>query len=251
MTDGVPAAFGEVAESYARSRPGYPAALFDWVAQHSPALDLAWDVGAGSGQASVALAEHFAHVVATDASAGQIAQAVAHPRVEYRVADAEHSGLADASVDCVSVAQALHWLPFDAFYAEVRRVARPGALIAAWSYHWATTGVPEIDEIVENLSHRTLAGYWPAGREHVDSGYTTLPFPFERIDIPPFEMTAMWTLDRLLGYLRSWSATSRYIAAHGTDPVSEVEPALAAAWGDPATAREIHWPLAVLAAHVD
>lgn len=251
MTNGVPAAFGEVAETYARSRPGYPAALFEWVAQRSPGLDLAWDVGAGSGQASVALAERFAHVVATDASAGQIAQAVPNRRVAYRVADAERSGLADASVDCVTIAQALHWLPLDAFYAEVRRVARPGALVAAWSYHWATTGVPEIDAIVEQLSHHTLAGYWPAGREHVDSGYATLPFPLERIDVPPFEMTAMWTLDRLLGYFRSWSATSRYIAAHGTDPVSEAEPVLTAAWGDPSIAREIHWPLAVLAAHVD
>lgn len=67
--------FGAVAGSYADFRPRYPAALFAWLATQCAAHELAWDCGAGSGQASVALAAHFARVQATDASAEQIAHA--------------------------------------------------------------------------------------------------------------------------------------------------------------------------------
>jgi len=104
--------------------------LFAWLAGVVPALDAVWDCGCGSGQASVALAAHFKVVHATDVAAEQIAAAKPHLRVRYSVAPAEHCGLPDASVDLVTVAQALHWFDVDAFYAEARRVARPGALIA-------------------------------------------------------------------------------------------------------------------------
>jgi SAM-dependent methyltransferase len=250
MTDSrrdVAATFGGVAGEYAAARPTYPAALVDWLADVAPARDLAWDCGCGSGQASVALAERFAHVGATDASSAQIAAAAPHDRVTYRVASAEHSGLATGSVDAVTIAQALHWFPLEQFYAEVRRVARPGAVVAAWSYHWLTTGDDAIDAIVDQLATGTLAGYWPAGREHVDNEYADLDFPFPRIDPPPLAMTQDWTLDRLLTYLRSWSSVSRYRDQHGVDPVSLVAEELASRWGDPSAARPVRWPLTVLA----
>lgn len=250
MSDaGVPATFGTVAGSYAQARPGYPDALFDWLAAQAPARHLAWDCAAGSGQASVGLAAHFDHVVATDASAAQIAQAVPLSRIEYRVAPAEDSGLADASVDLITVAQALHWLPLDAFYAEVCRVSRPRALIAVWTYHWLTSGDAGIDAVVDDLALSTLDGYWPSGREHVDNEYADLSFPFERVDAPAFEMTAQWTRERLITYLRSWSATSRFVSETGTDPVVAVDAALAPLWPDD-TVRQVRWPLTVLAGRV-
>ena len=245
--DDVAATFGGVADAYAAARPGYPPELFDWLAAQSPALDLAWDCACGSGQASVGLAGRFARIVATDASAGQVAAAAPHERIEFRVAPAEHSGLADDCVDLVAVAQGLHWLPLDAFYAEVRRVARPGAVVAAWSYHWLTTGDGAIDAIVDHLATGTLAGYWPVGREHVDNEYADLAFPFLRIDPPRVEMTQQWTLDRLLTYLRSWSSVARYREQHGVDPVAPVAAELASLWGDPSTRRPVRWPLTVLA----
>ncbi len=256
MTDSrrdVPETFGGVADAYAAARPGYPPALFDWVAAASPARHLVWDCACGSGQASVGLAERFDRVVATDASTGQIAAAAASDRVEYRVAPAEHSALADGSVDCVTIAQGLHWLPWDAFYAEVRRVARPGALVVAWSYHWLTTGDEQIDSIVDTLATSTLAGYWPAGREHVDNEYADVEFPFERLEPPRFTMAERWTLDRLLTYLRSWSSVARYQDATGVDPVASVADELIRLWspdGIDVSTREVRWPLTVLAGRV-
>jgi len=246
-TRGVPATFGAVAGAYAAARPGYPAGLFAWLADVAPARDLGWDCGCGSGQASIGLAGHFSRVVATDASVEQIAAAVPHEGVEYRVAPAEHSGLADRSIDLVTVAQALHWFALPAFYAEVRRVARPGAVVAAWTYHWPTTGDSAIDEVVDHLATGTLAGYWPPGREHVDNEYADLDFPFTRIEPPPLAMTQEWTLDRLLTYLRSLSSVARYRARHDVDPVDEVADELGSLWGDPAATRSTRWPLTVLA----
>lgn len=118
--------FSGVAADYARFRPGYPAALFDWLAARTPGHDFAWDCGCGNGQASVPLAERYRRVAATDASARQIELAPPQPRIEYRVAPAEASGLPDHSADLVTVAQALHWFDFDRFYTEVERVLKPG-----------------------------------------------------------------------------------------------------------------------------
>ena len=87
----------------------YPWAVAEALAACSPGRALAWDAGCGSGQLSVVLAEAFDQVVATDASAAQIAEAVPHPRVRYAVAPAEVSGLPDGTVDCAVAAQAAHW----------------------------------------------------------------------------------------------------------------------------------------------
>ena len=238
--------FGAVSPRYAAARPTYPDALFAWLASLAPARDLAWDCGAGSGQASVALASHFARVVATDASASQLAQARAHPRVSYRVAPAERSGLEEDEVSLVAVAQALHWFPLDAFYAEVRRVLRPEGVVAAWTYNAFVLDDPTADAIVREYHYGTVGAYWPPERRHVESAYRDLPFPFRRIETPAFHMATRWTLAQVVDYLRSWSSTARYVAAHGRDPVVDVERRLLDVWGDPSRPVAVDWPLTVL-----
>ena len=116
MSGPFPDHFSEVAGAYAEFRPRYPDALFDWLAEVAPRRELAWDCATGNGQAAVALARVFDRVVATDASAEQVDAARPHPRVEYRVAPAEESGLASDSADAVTVAQAVHWFDRPAFY---------------------------------------------------------------------------------------------------------------------------------------
>jgi SAM-dependent methyltransferase len=236
---------------YRDARPTYPEALFDWLAAQAPERRLAWDAGCGNGQASLALARHFDRVVATDPSANQIADAGAQANIDYRVEPAERSSLADASASVVTVAQALHWFDFAAFYAEVRRVLRPGGVFAAWAYASCGVGDAAIDATIEHLYGDALTGpYWPPERAHIDAGYRTIPFPFEAIPAPQFPMIMRWNVDQLLAYLRSWSATQRYIAANGVDPVGLVEADLRGAWGDPARVREVRWQFHLLAGRV-
>lgn len=239
--------FAPVAAGYAGFRPTYPAGLFDWLAEIAPGCALAWDCAAGSGQASLDLAGHFRRVVASDASAAQIAAATPHPGVEYRIAPAESSGLDDASVDLVTVAQALHWFDLERFYAEVRRVLVPDGVLAVWTYGVLHVAGEEVDDAVQAFYGGTLGPYWPPERRLVESGYRTLPFPFAELPAPPFVMACAWDLGQLLGYFRSWSATARFIIARGHDPLAELERILAPLWGDPATRRRIVWPLSLRA----
>lgn len=237
--------FSEQAATYAQARPHYPKALYDWLSAQCTGHALAWDAGCGNGQAAVALAGCFERVYASDPSAEQIARALAHPKVEYRVEPAETCSLDDGSADLIAVAQALHWFDLDRFYAEAARVLRPGGVLAAWTYGLSTVS-PGVDGVFHRLYEQILGPYWPPDRRHVETGYRELPFPFpELAGVPTFEMESRWTLAQYLAYLRSWSASQRYLKATGHDAVDSVASELAEAWGDSGEVRTVRWPLAL------
>lgn len=236
--------FSGHAVAYASARPCYPAALYAWLAAQCVQRRLAWDAGCGNGQAALELAQHFERVVATDPSAPQIAQAAAHPRVAYRVEPAESPTLDDASVDLVTVAQALHWFDIEDFNVSARRVLAPGGVIAVWSYGLSLVE-PAVDAVFMRLYDGVLNEFWPPERRLVERGYAGVAFPFDPIPPPPFSMQCEWTLRQFLDYLRTWSATQRYMAEHGDDPVLTMAAEFASAWGDPVRARTVHWPLSL------
>lgn len=205
---------------------------------------MVWDAGCGSGQLSTLLAARFPRVIATDPSAAQLAQARPHIGVEYRQASAEASGLDDGSVDLAVAAQAAHWFDLPRYYAEVRRVVRPGGLVALLAY-----GVVHVDRdlsaVVDRFYWQTLAGFWPQERRIVEEGYRSLPFPFTELETPRFTMTATWSLPELLGYVRTWSALQAIERERGGEPFAGFARALGRAWGDPARPRPVHWDLAL------
>jgi ubiquinone/menaquinone biosynthesis C-methylase UbiE len=243
--------FSRVSDRYARYRPHYPAALFAWLASQTMRHELAWDCATGSGQAAVGLAAHFARVIATDASVDQIAQATPASHVEYRVATAEQSGLDTSSVDLVTCAQALHWLSRDAFYDEVRRVLRPGGIIAVWGYHIPIVGDAAIDTHIRHFHDVVVGPYWPAARQIILDRFATITFPFAEIEPPRFDMRCHWTLSDYAQYLGTQSATDRYRQAHaGHDPVPAFVEAVSDFWGGLDTPRDVHFPLFVRAGRV-
>ncbi len=232
--------FSGHADVYREARPTYPDALFDWLATKAPARDLAWDVACGNGQASIALAERFDQVIASDPSAAQIAHAEPNPRIDYRIETAEQSSLADGSASLATVAQALHWFDHARFYREVHRILRAGGLLAAWGYSDCRV-TAAVDRIKDRLYIDLTGPYWPPERALLDAGYSTLDFPFEEIQSPQIPMVMQWNAAEFLAYLRSWSATQRYFGTLGQDPVSLIEPDLIAAWGDPTLRRDVRW----------
>jgi SAM-dependent methyltransferase len=236
--------FSVIASAYAAARPGYPPALFAWLAGLAPARRRAWDCAAGNGQAAIPLAEHFAEVVATDASRAQIARTPPHPRVRPYAAAAEASALRDASADLVTVAQALHWLPRPAVWIEVRRVLVPGGVLAAWCYGiQRIAGDAEVDRLVARFYHDVVGPYWAPERRLVETGYRELEFPFDELHPARFGMRCDWRLAEFLAYLRTWSATQRFLVERGVDPVLELEAELAPRWG--AGVRGVEWPLSL------
>lgn len=256
--------FSGHAALYRDARPHYPDALFEWIAQQSPAREGAWDAGCGNGQASVALARRFARVVATDPSAQQIDNAMQHPQVDYRVeprglsvrdgnamceVTSYRTSIPDRTMDAITVAQALHWFDLPSFVAEVQRVAKPGALFTAWAYAGCTVNA-QVDTLIARLYDDTLGAYWPPERRLVDEGYASLTLPFAPLQAPAFEMRAEWNAGQLLAYLSSWSAAQRYLAATGRDAIAGITAALRNAWGDPQQTRIVRWNLAMRAGRV-
>jgi SAM-dependent methyltransferase len=222
--------FSAQASDYSRYRPDYPAALFDYTAQAAPGRALALDVGCGAGQASAGLARHVARVLASDASAAQLAEARAIPGVTYLRHGAERLPVRSGSVDLVLVAQAAHWFDLPRFYAEVRRVLQPRGAIALTTYEMFRVA-PAIDALIDHFYSSVVGPYWPPQRRHVEALYTTLPFPFHELDPPRFVAEFDWPLAAALGYVGTWSALLRYRSARGEDPLPALRERLAGPWG--------------------
>lgn len=234
--------FSEKAGAYALYRPRYPGELFAYLASQAPGLRLAWDCGTGNGQAARELVHYFDQVIATDASAEQLANALSHERITYRVEPAEDVSLETRSVDLITVATAVHWFDLRRFYQTVRRVSVAGGILAVWSYHLPVIE-PLIEQVLFRLYREVLTGYWPERFHYVDEQYKTLPFPFEKLRPPEFNMQAEWDLYQLAGFIDSWSGSQRYRTALGQLPSRIIWPELLEAWGDPDMRRVIRWPL--------
>jgi len=239
--------FDKQAKEYLKYRPTYPASWFSQLASLTANHLLAWDVGAGNGQASVSIAEHYDRVIATDISKEQIALAQRHPKVTYALAspvmtDEELSSIVgeEGSVDLVTVATAVHWFDLETFYSQVKRVLRkPGGVIAVWTY--ANRSVSSaVDEVFRDFIE-SARPYWNPRIRYVLEGYRTLPFPFEAVlengkggEGNPMEtdMEKEVSLDEYLGWFRSSSAVTT-AREKGVELLNEsVLRRFREAWGD-------------------
>ncbi len=233
--------FSQQASVYARYRPGYPPALFEYILGFVKEKNIAWDCGTGNGQSAGFLSGHFKKVIATDISQKQIDNAFKAPNIFYATENAESTGIAAESIDLVTVAQAIHWFDFNKFYAEVNRVAKPGAVIAVWTYSLLRIS-KEIDSIISDYHFKTLEKFWDDERKYVDEKYAGIPFPFQEIQTPDFHIELNWSLEDLNGYFNTWSALQKFIAANSFSPVDALIQKIKLHWGSE-TKRKICFPV--------
>jgi len=234
--------FSGHADAYARHRPTYPPELFQYLASITGGHDLAWDCGTGNGQAAIGLAPYFKQVLATDPSEEQLRNAFPHEKVVYRVALAEEPGIDPATLDLVTVAQALHWFDVPRFFDVASKVLKPNGVIAVWCYSLCRI-TPQVDELVDRFYFETVGPYWPKERALVDDGYRSLAFPFDEMIAPDIDIKLRWSFDDLISYLQTWSPVRRFIERHGHDPVQDVAGELAPVWGDPSEEKLVRWPI--------
>jgi SAM-dependent methyltransferase len=226
---------------YAASRPTYPARLIANLAELAPGRGLAWDVGTGNGQAAHLLADHFDRVVATDASAEQISEATPTERVTFAVEPAEHCSLQDQSTDFILAAQCFHWFDHSAFFAEARRVLRPGGLLAVVGYGWWYVD-EQVDAIIGEKLLRPLEPHWLRGNWLLIDGYRDIDFPGDEVRVPPAAIHLEWERRQLEAYILSWSVVQRL-----GDQVTDVAfDALRTVWPD-GQKRHVTMPLTIRA----
>lgn len=202
--------FSAQSELYQQARPTYPQSLIDSLIQQLKGFDRAWDCGAGSGQLTRLIAPYFQQVIATDLSQNQLDQAPALSNVSYLQQAAEQCTFPDQYFDLITVAQAIHWFDFEKFYAQVKRTLKADGLFAVIGYGLLTLEDAFLNDRLQQLYHQTLNGFWDAERRYIDEQYQSIPFPFQDIPMPQFQIELHWTGQQLWDYLQTWSAVQHY-----------------------------------------
>jgi ubiquinone/menaquinone biosynthesis C-methylase UbiE len=213
--------FGLDADAYRTYRPIYPDSLYQWLAGQCRRHDAALDCATGNGQAALALAEHFARVVATDTDAAQIASAAAHERIDYVVVAAEELPSDLGTFDLVAVAQGAHWFDLEVFYQRLQPLLAPGAVIAIWGYSHCRIDA-QLDALLDRCLVKAVDPFWAQGNRVIMDHYRSIPFPWDEIETPEFTMQERWTRDAFFGYVKTWSAYKRLIDAGLPDPLIEL-----------------------------
>lgn len=232
--------FSGHANLYAQYRIDYPDDLYTFILSFTTHQQTAWDCATGNGQVASALADRFDRVEATDISETQLLLATKKTNIQYQISRAEQTPFANQTFDLITVAQALHWFDVNAFHNEVRRVSKPGAVIAEWGYGLVQLGAG-LDTILLDFYRNRIGPYWDPQRKHIDNAYATLPFPFADVQHADFAARRSWSLERFLNYLRTWSAVRQYILENEEDPVTGLGEELTPLWGD--DERDIQFPV--------
>lgn len=233
--------FSTQAAEYAIYRPTYPDNLYDFLFKLVSHKDAAWDCATGNGQVASVLAQHFQHVYATDISEKQLSQALPLPNVVYKVESSDQVKVTDQSFDLITVAQAIHWFNFDAFYSEVKRTLKPNGIIAVIGYGLMSID-KKVDQVIYKLYEEILGKYWDSERRYIEEGYKTIPFPFEEIVAPHFQIKTTWNFNQMIGYLNTWSSLQHYKKANDRNPLEYVLTELKEAWGDDAE-KDVRFPV--------
>ncbi|XP_027177165.1 putative methyltransferase DDB_G0268948 [Coffea eugenioides] len=245
------------AEQYSVSRPNYPQELFHFIASKTPHHDLAWDVGTGSGQATLSVTKIFKNVIATDTSQKQLQYAPKLPNVRYRstspamsAEELERDVAKPDTVDLVTIGQAIHWFDLPTFFQQVKLVLkRPQGVISAWCY--TTPQVNDrVDAVFTQFYFVDSRPYWHPGRNLVFDKYESMEFPFLPVDgaeqTGPFEFITekLMDLDDYLRYAKSGSAYQTALEK-GIDLLSEdVIEEFTSAWNeDGSNQKSVKFPV--------
>jgi SAM-dependent methyltransferase len=214
--------FHRVSGDYDRGRPRYPVAAVAAMLDGLPEPADAVDVGAGTGQLTVALAAAGARVTAVEPGADtrQLLERRAAGVAQVVDARAEHLPLADASADLVVCADSFHWLDPDAAAAEFRRVLRDAGrlcvcgLVPAWtpaqSGAWAKETGAIVGPLWERSRHPLRSTGFTVPSVPSGSGFTEV----RSLDVP-FEFET--DREGLLSLFGSWSAVAALAEAERAD----------------------------------
>ena len=223
--------FSTKSEDYARYRPGYPEEIYEFLGKSVAFKEQAWDCGTGNGQVAARLSNIFQRVYATDISVQQLMNAQNKPNVYYSRQRAEKTNFPEASFDLITVAQAIHWFDFETFYREVSRTLKPGGLITVMGYGLFQSN-EATNKVIDHFYRKIIGSYWDKERKYLDEEYKTIPFPFEEIETPEFRNEMDWSLERLVGYLKTWSAVKHYEKANNENPVDLIYEDLKQSFGE-------------------
>ncbi|CAF1425320.1 unnamed protein product [Didymodactylos carnosus] len=213
---------------YAAYRPTYSQALIEKIMnylslKYKGDYDIAIDIGCGSGQSTKLLSPYFQQVYGYDVSKNQIKQANeknTNSNVKYR---SENIISHDNNSLClVTVAQAAHWFNLQQFYSEAHRTLKLMGVLAVYGYGFVELHGPQnkrLNEIVTNF-YRKVRPFFPDDRIHIDNKYSSIILPYvERERDESVKINCTWDIQRLLGYICTWSGYQNYVKLHPNNDI--------------------------------
>jgi ubiquinone/menaquinone biosynthesis C-methylase UbiE len=214
-------------ESYRRYRPGYPGEMVDLLRRECGLNDasLVADVAAGTGLLTEVLLAAGLPVVAVEPN-GEMRATCAElepkfPRLRCVAGTAEATGLPDASVDLITVAQAMHWFDLEKTRAEFARVLKPGGGCAVLYNNRRLSG-DAFHEAYERFLLRVGTDYTKVKEQHVGRKRLAQFFAPSSMKCAVLPNAQSLTFDALLGRVLS----SSYIPQPGQSGYQEMATAL-------------------------
>ncbi len=151
-------AFGERAECYENSRPGYPGRIAEWLAGEGAlsSSTVVADIGAGTGKLGISLARYAASVIFVEPS-DKMSEYI--KKSGYRVvnASAEKTTLPDRSVDLIVCGQSFHFFDRAKVKKEFARILAPGGRVCLVWYLLSSRNpfIRRYEEILSQFTSET------------------------------------------------------------------------------------------------
>ena len=216
--------WGRTSADYAQHRPNYPDRFFDMLASLGVGLQgqRILDLGTGVGFLALQFARRGAAVTGIDIAGGQIEEArrrcaATGLSVDFLVGRAERTELPSEAFDAVTASQA--WLYFDTelAIAEVKRLLKPGGVLATSHFCW----LPRQDRIAR-ASEELVLRYNPNWTGADWAGQ--IPFMPKWAE-GHFELRGMCVFDEPIPFTReSWRGRIRACRGVGaTMPDDQIE----------------------------
>lgn len=229
--------FTDTASAYSQFRPPYPAELIKLLAASTRGHDRLVDLGCGTGELARPLSRRFAAVVAVDPEPGMVevgaqqAATAGIDNIDWLVATAEAAELPPPqSVDLITIGSAFHWMDRPLVLDRIRKMLRPAGVLAVVGGNSPWTGTQPWQQVIVELLKQLVGPRRRAG----DGLFRRLKDPHEVVLAGhgfsdavqhDFDAPYEWTLDQILGYLRSTSFASSAVLGERAE---EFEAALSA-----------------------
>ena len=192
-------------DDYSRFRPSYPDAAVNFLYERCPKARAA-DVGAGTGIFTRCLLRRFNGVIAVEPNEDMRKKFSENlPDISCLAAAGEATGIADKSIDLITVAQAFHWLDEEKFKAEALRILRPNGKVAIiWNTSLKDDFTAARDAVCQKYCPRFRAGH--AGKRSAAEGDHFLRNSyFKKVEVVSFPNPFTMDLEVYLGNMRSRS----------------------------------------------
>jgi SAM-dependent methyltransferase len=217
-------AYPTAGERYAKGRPYFHPLVMEKIRATcalGDGCESALDVGCGTGQSAIALADIAKSVVGVDVSAAMLAQAAPHARIKFICASAEQIPLPDSGFDLITVALAFHWLDRKRFMAESRRLLKDCGWLVI--YNDMFLGRIKVNPKFEHWNREGYLARYPTPPRSYQppTDAEAIGFGFEPVSFEKFEHEVTFTPQMLVNYLLT---QSNVIAAveQGTQNVQEI-----------------------------